>query len=427
MSVPAAAPKSNRRKHPILRALAILLAVVAAVIITFFTIDVGPNLKKVAEQQGTKFFDRPMHIGKLSIVLRNGSFQVDDLVIEGLSPTDRPFLKAKRVTMTLPWWTFFTHELIVENVDMTDWEMLVEQFPGRHSFPRLGGPKKPKKGDPIWRITTTVRQVTARNGQFTYDDHTTPWLVVCRNLNVSVFKGFDTYRGTAQFTNGAVKILQYDAFPTDMQTRFKIDGGKIILEDINLKSLGASTKVTGFVDIPNWPTMLYNVSSLIDFPIQKAIYFKDMNFTVAGQGKFDGTFRFFKTPTGTGRELKGSFTSAEAGVNAWRFPQRPRVAPLEQQRLPRHRRHDRSLRRAHEVRLPDGAARPAGASGAGGVGRAVHGRGPHAAHGFPGDAGHPTRGPRQRTQSPRVAARQVGAEARAGRGDGDDAARRRRR
>ena len=43
--------------------------------------------------------------------------------------------------MNLPWWTFFTHELIVENVDMTDWEMLVEQFPGKHNFPTLGGPK----------------------------------------------------------------------------------------------------------------------------------------------------------------------------------------------------------------------------------------------------------------------------------------------
>ena len=38
-----------------------------------------------------------------------------------------------------------------------------------------------------------------------------------------------------------MKILQYDAFRADMQTRFKIDGGKIILEDINLQSAGAST------------------------------------------------------------------------------------------------------------------------------------------------------------------------------------------
>ena len=41
--------------------------------------------------------------------------------------------------------------------------------------------------------TTTVRSVIARNGTFTYDDHTTPWLVVCRDLNVSVFKGFDAW------------------------------------------------------------------------------------------------------------------------------------------------------------------------------------------------------------------------------------------
>ncbi|HEX6465282.1 MAG TPA: translocation/assembly module TamB domain-containing protein, partial [Vicinamibacterales bacterium] len=43
------------------------------------------------------------------------------------------------------------------------------------------------------------------------------------------------------------------------------------------------------------------------------------NFTVAGRGDFTGVFRFFKTPHGTGRELTGSFTSVEAGVNAWRF------------------------------------------------------------------------------------------------------------
>lgn len=320
MTVPASTPKPKRKKHPILEAFAVLVAIVAALIVTSLTIDLGPRLTTIAEREGSKFFDRPMHIGKLSIVLRNGSFKVEDLVIEGLSPTDRPFLKAKTVFMNLPWWTFFTHELIVENVDMDGWEMLVEQFPGKHSFPKLGGPKKPRTREPFWKFTTTVRSVIARNGQFTYDDHTTPWLVVCRNLNVSVFKGFDAYRGTAQFTNGSVKILHYDAFPTDMQTRFKIDGGKILLEDINLQSLGATTKVTGYVDIPNWPTMVYNVKSRIDFPIQKNIYFRDMNFTVAGVGDFDGVFRFFKTARGTGRELKGTFTSPEVGVNAWRFP-----------------------------------------------------------------------------------------------------------
>ncbi|PYR74588.1 MAG: hypothetical protein DMF86_18105, partial [Acidobacteria bacterium] len=291
-----------------------LIAIVAALLVASLTIDLGPALRKRAEVAGSKYLERPMHIGKLSIVLRTGAFEVDDLVIEGLRPTDRPFLKAKRLFVNMPWWSVFSKELIIENVDMNDWEMLVEQFPGRHNFPKIvheskepGGPK---------RFTTTVRSVIARQGQFTYDDHTVPWSVVCRNLNVHVFRGLDAYRGTAQFSNGTVKIQAYDAFRADMQTRFKIDGGKVLLESINLQSTGASSAITGYVDLGHWPEMLYNVQSRVDFPIQKAIYFKDMNFTVAGHGDFTGTFHFYKG----GRELKGAFTSPEAGVNRWRFP-----------------------------------------------------------------------------------------------------------
>lgn len=314
-------PIKRRRRHPILRVLGILVALVAAVVVSGLVIDLGPAAKKKAEQAGSNYLERPMHIGKLSIRLGLGAFQIDDLIIEGLQPTDRPFLRAKRLFVYLPWWSIFTRELIVDHVDMTDWDMLVEQFQGKHNFPRVtpkGGPKKPT---PEWRkFTTTVRQVTARNGRFIYDDHTVPWKVVCNNLNVSVFKGLDTYRGTAQFSNGSVKIQNYEEFGAAMQTRFKIDNGKILLEDINLKSTGADTRVTGYVDFKNWPEMLYNVKSHIDFPIQKDIYFKTMNFSVTGQGDFIGTFRFFKSATGTGRELKGTFTSPEAGVNAWRFP-----------------------------------------------------------------------------------------------------------
>jgi len=321
VSVPAKTPRPHRR-HPVLRAVGVLIALVAALVVTSLTIDLGPSLRKRAEDAGSKYLDRPMHIGRLGIRLSRGAFEVDDLVIEGLKPADRPFLKAKRVFVNFPWWTFFTHELIVENVEMTDWDMVVEQFPGRHSFPRVMGPPRAKAtgGEPRFTFTTTTKLVIARHGRFTYDDHTTPWRVVCPNLDVQVFKGLDGYRGTAAFRDGRVRIQSYDEFRADLQTRFKIDHGKILLEDITLPSTGASTKVSGYVDVGHWPDMLYNVKSRVDFPIQKAIFFKGMNFTVTGFGDFTGTFRFFKTPAGTGRELKGTFTSPEAGVNAWRFP-----------------------------------------------------------------------------------------------------------
>jgi TamB, inner membrane protein subunit of TAM complex len=317
---PAPAPK-RRRKHPILRALGVLVAVVAAIVVTFVSIDLGPAARKRAEQGASGWLDRPTHIGKLKIRLLTGEFELDDLVIEGLSPTDRPFMTAKRVFVNLPWWTFITHQLIVENVDMDGWDMLVEQFPnGKHSFPRVKGPPRPKPTKPSrWPMTTTVRQVTAKNGRFTYDDHSTPWRVVCPNLHVSVWKGLDTYHGTAAFKNGRVKITSYEEFATDLEARFKIDDGKVMLDEIRIDSPGAAVRGNGYVDLGNWPDMLYNVTSHVDFPIEKAIFFKDLNFTVAGQGDFAGAFRFFKTPKGTGHELKGSFTSAAAGVNAWRF------------------------------------------------------------------------------------------------------------
>jgi len=317
-----AKPPKARRKHPILRALGILAALVAAAIVTLVSIDLGPAARRKAEQGASSYLDRPTHFRKLKIRLLTGEFEIDDLVIEGLKPTDRPFMTAKRVFVNLPWWTFITHHLIIENVDMDGWDMLVEQFPnGKHNFPRVKGPPRDKpQGPSRWPLTTTARQVNARNGRFTYDDHTTPWHVVCPNLNVSVWKGIDTYHGTAAFANGRVRIQSYEEFAASFQTRFKIDNGKVLLDEIRIDSTGAATRGNGYVDLAHWPDMLYNVRSRVDFPIQKGIFFKAMNFTVAGRGDFGGTFRFFKLPAGsTGYELKGSFTSPLAGVNDWRF------------------------------------------------------------------------------------------------------------
>ncbi len=301
-----------------LRVFAVLVAIVAAILAGTLTIDLGPALCKRAETAASKYIDRPMHIGTLRVLLLSGTFELDDVQIDGLRAGDRPFLTAKRIYVNLPWWSIFSGELIVSDVDMSDWNMLIETFPdGRHNFPRFGGPPRDKSKPPgPKRFTTTVSSVIARRGQFTYEDHGTPWNVICRNLTVNVFKGLDTYHGTAQFSNGTVAIQSYVPFRADMQTRFKIDGSRIILDGINLQSTGASTSVTGAVDLSRWPEMLYKVKSRIDFPTQKGIFFKDLNFTTAGHGDFDGTFHIFKG----GRELKGSFSSPEAGVNAWRFP-----------------------------------------------------------------------------------------------------------
>ena len=162
---PAPEPTPARRRWWrlfLLRGLALVVAVVAGLLVSFYTVDLGPSLRGLAERRGSTYIQRPMHIGRLSARLRPGVFQVEDLVIEGLRPTDRPFLTAKKITVSVPWWTIFSHKLEVEWVEMTDWDMVVETFPsspefpnGRHNFPRFFPERKEPKKPSRWPFTTT--------------------------------------------------------------------------------------------------------------------------------------------------------------------------------------------------------------------------------------------------------------------------------
>jgi hypothetical protein len=314
------AAEAPRRKRGIRRwallVLAILVAIIAGVVVTFFSVDVGPWLKDVAEREGSKYLERPMHIGRLSAKFTPGEFLVENLVIEGREPADRPFMKAKQITVKVPWWSIVSRELVIESVVLSDWEMVVESWPGgRHNFPKVT-PKTKRQGPS--RFTTTLKWVHATRGQFIYDDHGTPWSTIARDLNVQLVRSKATsdYRGRAWFTNGTVRIMGYQPFRADMQSRFTMKDGKVHFDRMDLVSEGARSMVTGDVDLPRWPEQLYQVRSRIDFPTQKDIYFHGQRFNVSGTGDFTGTFHLFKG----GRELKGTFASPMAGVNDWRFP-----------------------------------------------------------------------------------------------------------
>jgi hypothetical protein len=316
---PAEPPARTRRlRRVLLRLLAVIVAVVAALLATIFTIDVGQfgRLREIAEREGTNYMERPLHIGRISAKLTPGVFVVEDLLIEGLTPQDRPFLKAKKIEVKLPWWTAFNRKLVVESVTLTDWEMCVESWAGgRHSFPKVM-PKTRRTGPSTF--TTTLRSVLATRGQFIYEDHGTPWSTVARNLTLQLYRSDATndYRGRATITNGTVLIQSYEPFRMDMQSSFSMNGGKVHFDRMNLVSDGARTFVTGDVDLGRWPEQLYQLKSRIDFPTQKDIFFHGQKFDVSGVGDFTGTFHLFKG----GRELKGSFVSPLAGVNDWRFP-----------------------------------------------------------------------------------------------------------
>lgn len=314
---PAEAPKTTWRvRRVLLRLLAAVVAIVAALLVTLFSVDLGPQLRERAELEGSKYLERPLRIGRLSAKLRPGEFLLEDLTIAGRAAADRPFFKAKTITVKVPWWSIINRELVIESVVLTDWEMTIETWQGgRHNFPKLT-PKTKRQGPPPF--VTTVKSVLATRGHLVYEDHGTPWGIDAPDLTVQMVKSGPTndYRGQSTFSRGTVRIMSYLPFGLGMRSRFKLNGGKVEFDRIDLLSDGARSVATGVADISRWPEQLYQVRSHIDFPTQKNIYFHGQKFDVSGEGDFTGTFHLFKG----GRELKGSFASPLAGVNDWRFP-----------------------------------------------------------------------------------------------------------
>ena len=193
-----------------------------------------------------------------------------------------------------------------------------------------------------------------------------------------------------------------------MRSRFKLAGGKVVFDRIDLNSDGASSVLDGEVDLGRWPEQIYRIKSHIDFPTQKNIFFHRDRFTASGQGDFQGTFHLFKG----GRELKGTFTSPVAGVNDWRFPNLRGSVLWLPDRLEITDATSGVYGGDRAIRLPDGAVRQEGRPHDGHVGRQVPRRRPGAAHRLFRDPGPPAGRPRHRRESFRMAGRQMGIEAR---------------
>ena len=158
-------------------------------------------MRERAEQAGTTQWKRPIHIGHLSIRLFTGNVVVDDFAIEGLTPEDRPFFTAKHLLVTLDWSTLLNWsdpimpEITITAVDMADWQMLVERWNDRTNFVRFTdneAPQGPK------RFVTTLRYLRASRGQFSYEDHESPWSIVARNVDLNI-GNLPLYHGTATF------------------------------------------------------------------------------------------------------------------------------------------------------------------------------------------------------------------------------------
>ncbi len=314
------------RKHAALRhagrALSVLVALLAAVVISTLVVDLGPWVRGLAEREASKAIDRPVHIGRLGIHVLTGRFRVENFRIDGLHPADRPFFTAGQIDVTIDWLPALARqpEFVITSVDMTDWQMLVEKWEGGgHNFPRFTRDEPARPPGPK-RYTTTLRHLGATRGQFAYEDHEAPWSILCRNLELSIGHGAG-YSGRAAFTGGVVTIQDHLPMWTSMQASFAIDGSKIHLDRIDIQSDGATSRAKGDVDLSHWPEMAFDVKSRVGFPRMRQIFFTNERWDVAGEGQFDGRFHLFKG----GHDLSGAFTSTRldlhAGGRVYAFPQ----------------------------------------------------------------------------------------------------------
>ena len=76
------------------------------------------------------------------------------------------------------------------------------------------------------RFGSTLRYLHAYRGQFTYEDHETPWGIIAPNMDITITNSRG-YNGDAAFKGGLVTIQNYVPMWTDFDAHFSIDGAQM--------------------------------------------------------------------------------------------------------------------------------------------------------------------------------------------------------
>ena len=252
--------------------LSIAAAILAVSIVSTLTVDLGPLLRERAERAASERLEREVRIGDLDVHVFTGRFLVSDITIGGRRAGDRPFFTAKRLSIALDWSTALRRrpEFNVTAVDLFDWQMLVEEGPDGHSFPKLTSDNPSSGPRPF---TTTVRYLRAWRGTFTYENHGVPWGVTAPNIDLTITKVRD-YQGEATFSGGTIAIQDHVPMWVNMKARFGIDGSQLHMTRIDIDTDGAQTVAVGTVDVSRWPEMVYDVKSRVNFPRMREIFFR---------------------------------------------------------------------------------------------------------------------------------------------------------
>ena len=249
--------------HYVRLGLMLTVAILAAAVVSTLTVDVGSLLQEPAERYASEYLKRPVTIGSMRLHVFSGHFLMEDFAIGGLNDGHRPFLTAKRLSIALDWSTVFTQPatVTIRSVELTDWQMLVEKWSDRHSFPKFTRDRRdpePRKGP----SRVKMKYLRAWRGEFAFEDHSTPWSVIARNIDLNI-TDFPNYHGEAAFTDGTVAIQNYVPMWVNMKTRFRLDDSLVHLTQLAFDTDGAENTGAGVVDFSRFPEMTFDVKSKI--------------------------------------------------------------------------------------------------------------------------------------------------------------------
>ena len=171
-----------------------------------------------------------MHIGRMEVRLWDGSYIIEDLRIDGLTPTiDAVPRRQADHGRRMPGARCSTAVSSSNNIEMTDWRMHVETHAdGRHNFPdsratvRAGRAAGRRRWPTCARIAASSRtRTSARRGASSRATSTS---------SVEKPTPTPTIAAPRSSPTGSSRIQKYVPFRTDMDSSFKIDGGRVIFD-----------------------------------------------------------------------------------------------------------------------------------------------------------------------------------------------------
>ena len=218
---------------------------------------------------------------------------------------------------------FSRRELIVDSVEMTDWDMVVETWPSSPSF-RAAATTSPsslatrnrtarsgsrRRSAACWRRgARSPTRITGRRGASRRTG------CACRSRRGIADR---VYRGGASFTDSVITIQKYEPFHANMRSRFTIEGPHLQFSGIDLVSEGARSQLDRH-DRLRALARADSIRSRRASISRRRRASTSINTPSRRPARARSRERFICSAAG--RELKGTFDSPMAGVNAWRFP-----------------------------------------------------------------------------------------------------------